>query len=249
MSGLVTMRHNPSQMQRSGRAGTLLVVVSVALLSGCSFAKRDSITVGSVPDDYRTNHPIVISETTQKIDLPVGYSSRRLTRDQGATLAGFLDGYDARAGGPVTILVPAGSANELAASNIASDMTGFMRARGIPGERIAVLAYQSPSPDASPPIRISYPVVKASTDKCGRWPADLMDTTENKLHANFGCSYQNNLAAQVANPTDFLGPRKQTEIDAENRMGVIDRYKGLKDSKYEPGKVATEMRSNREVNY
>ncbi|EKF19471.1 pilus assembly protein cpaD [Nitratireductor pacificus pht-3B] len=248
------MKQNRSRTGGSGataarRAGSLLVVAGVALLSGCSFAKRDSVIVGSVPDDYRTNHPIVISETTQQIDLPVGHSSRRLTREQGSTLAGFLDGYDTRAGGPVTILVPAGSANELAASNIAADMTDFIRARGVPGERIAVLAYQSPAPDASPPIRVSYPAVKASTNACGRWPADLMDTTDNKLHANFGCSYQNNLAAQVANPTDFLGPRKQTEIDAENRMGVIDRYKGLKESKYEPGKVAAEMRSNREVNY
>ena len=67
--------------------------------------------------------------------------------------------------------------------------------------------------------------MRAHTDRCGRWPDDLLETTENKHYANFGCSYQNNLAAQVANPADLLGPRKQTEIDAENRDRVINVYR------------------------
>ena len=67
--------------------------------------------------------------------------------------------------------------------------------------------------------------MKAQTDKCGRWPADLVETSENKHYADFGCSYQNNLAAQMANPADLLGPRKSTDIDAENRGAVIDVYR------------------------
>ncbi|TGS99095.1 pilus assembly protein CpaD, partial [Mesorhizobium sp. M8A.F.Ca.ET.213.01.1.1] len=38
-------------------------------------------------------------------------------------------------------------------------------------------------------------------------------------------SYQNNLAAQMANPADLIGPRKQSDIDAENRGAVIDVYR------------------------
>jgi pilus assembly protein CpaD len=64
----------------------------------------------------------------------------------------------------------------------------------------------------------------AQTNKCGRWPEDIADTTDNKHYANFGCSYQNNLAAQIANPADLLGPRKMTEIDAANRDRVIEVY-------------------------
>ena len=51
-----------------------------------------------------------------------------------------------------------------------------------------------------------------------------MENSENKHWANFGCSYQNNLAAQVANPHDLIGPRRPTEIDAEKRGVAIDDY-------------------------
>ena len=85
-------------------------------------------------------------------------------------------------------------------------------------------SYQAPSVDISAPVRVAFTAMRAQTNKCGRWPEDLTQNRENKHYANFGCSYQNNLAAQVANPADFLGPRKQTEVDATNRSNVIDVY-------------------------
>ncbi|SFQ27618.1 pilus assembly protein CpaD [Nitratireductor indicus] len=241
MSGVVMKTIDHSEAVRLKIKGPLIALTAALLLSGCTFAKRDSVIVGSVPDDYRTNHPIVVSESSEQIDLPVGASIRKMSRDQAATLAGFLDGYDRRSGGTVTMLVPAGSANELAASSVASDFSRLMQARGVPAERIAILAYQSPAPDVSPPIRVSYPVVKASTGPCGRWPKDALDTTDNKHYANFGCSYQNNLAAQVANPNDFLGPRKQTPIHADRSDAAISDYTGRK--------VSDGFKSNREVTY
>ena len=46
-----------------------LAVLAGVLLGGC--AQRDSIVVGAIPDDYRTNHPIVIGEKEQVIE-PLG---------------------------------------------------------------------------------------------------------------------------------------------------------------------------------
>ena len=100
-----------------------------------------------------------------------------------------------------------------------------MRKRGIRRGYIAVQRYQSPRPDASPPIRVSYMATKAYTDRCGRWPDDMLESTDNKHYEDFGCAYQNNLAAQVANPTDLLGPRRMSPIDAENRDVAIGDYK------------------------
>ncbi|RWO90710.1 CpaD family pilus assembly protein [Mesorhizobium sp.] len=211
---------------RSGRSRICLPVLAVAVaasLAGC--ANRDSVTVGALPDDYRTNHPIVIAEKNQKIDLPVGAGDRGMTGSQRDTLLGFLDGYDKSAAPTLTISIPSGSANEIAATAAGRDFARLAIASGISRNRIVITTYQSASAEASAPIRVAYVSVKAQTDRCGRWPEDLMQTSENKHYADFGCSYQNNLAAQIANPTDLLGPRKQSDIDAENRSAVIDVYR------------------------
>ncbi|MGY3328757.1 pilus biogenesis lipoprotein CpaD [Mesorhizobium sp. USDA 4775] len=83
-----TMR--ASHSRSSLRVLPVLAAAMTALLAGC--AQRDSITVGAIPDDYRTNHPIVIAEKNQKIDLPVGAGDRGMTGSQRDTLLGFLDG-------------------------------------------------------------------------------------------------------------------------------------------------------------
>jgi pilus assembly protein CpaD len=203
-------------------ARLLLAVATVALLSGC--AKRDSITVGAVPDDYRTNHPIVIAEKEQTLDLPVGASDRGATAPQRASLEGFLAGYDKSAAPVLNIVAPSGSANAVAAADAAHDFAYIARENGVPSNRIMLASYQASPEEVSAPVRVSFAAMRAQTDKCGRWPEDVLETSENKHYANFGCSYQNNVAAQIANPEDLLGPRKQTPIDPANRGTVIDDY-------------------------
>ena len=208
--------------RRRSAALPVLAAVAMALLSGCANMKTDSVTVGAVPDDYRTNHPIVVGEKQESIDIPVASDGYRVTRGQQELVAGFLSGYDRRAGTPVTILVPVGSANSAAASAMVSDLGRGMRRQGV--SNVYVQSYQVDRPDVSAPVRVSYVAIRATTDKCGRWPADLADNPDNRHWANFGCSYQNNLAAQIADPHDLLGPRKTTEIDAENRSVAIGDY-------------------------
>lgn len=210
-----------------------------AMLGGC--AQRDSITVGSVPDDYRTNHPIVIAEKEEKLDLPVAASDRGMTRTQKVAIEGFLARYDRSAAPVVRIITPSGGPNDVAASRATSDFARLLRSNGVPDGRIAFLSYQAGPAETSAPVRIAYSAMRAQTGKCGRWPADLLKTSENKHYANFGCSYQNNLAAQLANPADLLGPRKPTEIDAENRADAIDQYKARA--------IARDFEATSEVNY
>lgn len=221
------------------RALPIMAVAVSALLAGC--AHRDSITVGAIPDDYRTNHPIVIAEKNQKIDLPVGAGDRGMTGSQRDTLLGFLDGYDKSAAPALTIQIPSGSANEVAAAAAGHDFARLAVAAGIKRDRIVVVSYQAGSSEASAPVRVSYIAVRAQTDKCGRWPADLVETSENKHYADFGCSYQNNLAAQMANPGDLLGPRKSTTIDAANRSKAIGVYQDRG--------ISEELLGNSEVTY
>jgi len=233
--------HDQPPLARPGAVAraVLLTVIAAAALSGC--ARRDSIVVGSVPDDYRTNHPIVLAEQEEKIDLPVGVGDRAMSRIQRAALEGYLAHYDASTGAPVTILYPAGSANAVAASLVAADIARHVHRRGVAAGHVVSMPYEAGAPEASPPIRVSYRRMKASTGQCGRWPDDLLKTTENKHYANFGCASQNNLAAQMANPADLLGPRAPGDIDAENRESALDDYKARE--------VSDSFRESTEVNY
>src|SRR5690606_24182525 len=125
----------------------------------------------------------------------------------------------------LTIAVPSGSANERAARAAARDFRRIAIASGVRSKRIAIVPYQAYAAEISAPVRIVFSSMRAHTDKCGRWPDDMLQNADNKHYADFGCSYQNNLAAQVANPADLLGPRKQSPIDAENRDAVISVYR------------------------
>ena len=206
-------RSLPSSALRLQRRSALPVVAiaTALLMSGCAMHKRDSVIVGSVPDDYRTSHPIVIGEQQQTLDLPVGASSRGATRQQRESLEGFLVGYDRTAAPVLNIISPMGSPNAVAAADAAHDFASVATRGGIPSSRIMFASYQAGPEEASAPVRISYAAMRSQTDKCGRWPKDILETSENKHYANFGCPSQNNLAAQVANPA---GPARTEEADA-----------------------------------
>lgn len=226
---------------QSAKTTQRLTAIAAVVLLAAGCASRDSIKVGSVPDDYRTNHPIVIGERDKTIDLPVGAADRGMTRLHKVALDGFIADYDRKAAPMVGVMVPYGSGNQAAASAVAADLVQRLRKSGVPEGRIMHQPYDAARYGDSAPIRLSYAEMRASTGPCGRWPADMMENTENKHWANFGCSYQNNLAAQIANPADLLGPRQRGDIDAANRSHAIDQYRDRD--------IAGDMRSNREVNY
>lgn len=202
----------------------LLAAALAALLAGCA-NNVHHIEVGSIPDDYRTNHPIIVSEEEQTLDIPVASGEGRLNPDVESALRGYARGYAAGASGAVRILVPAGSMNAAAASLVVSDVREVLRQEGVPGGRVLVTQYAAEAYGAMAPIRLSYFAIDASTGACGRWPEDILaNGAENKHYANFGCATQNNLAAQIANPMDLIAPRASSPIDSERRQRVIGDY-------------------------
>lgn len=204
-------------------AGLSLVALSL-LLASCG---NSNLTTGSIPDDYRTRHPIVLAEGEYALDVPVASGDTRLTTGQKDMVKGFAQSFAASAAGVVQIQVPHGSYNAGAASHVAGDVRRVLTGIGIRPQRILMSTYAAqPNGDAAP-IRLTYMATKAVTSQCGNWPEDLSnDTFGNKNWYNFGCASQNNLAAQMANPSDLIAPRGMTPIDAAQRAGVISTYRG-----------------------
>ncbi len=222
------VKHRIKAEARAGRAvkrtAPVAVLLASVLMSGCAAMQRDHVVVGSVPTDYRTNHPIAIGERETAYDIPVASNATGLMRDQAGSVRAFLARYDARSNSPVKIIVPSGSPNSIAAERVAGDIVHLMIKQGIPANRITTFKYQASSDAETAPLRVSYIRLRASVDKCGRWPEDLTESSENRHWTNFGCSYQNNLAAQIDNPADLLGPRERGDIDGTRRSKVIDTY-------------------------
>lgn len=198
----------------------VLAVLAMSLLAGCA-QKGD--TTASIPDDYRTNHPIVISEQEQVADIPVGHADTHLSITQRSIIQQAVGNYRSNGSGVIHILIPTGSPNARAAARLKNDIAATLRRGGVKPFNISSETYDAEGPSA--PVRLSYSAMTASTNQCGQWPKDILDTADNKHYANFGCASQNNLAAQIANPADLLGPRATSPIDAERRGFVIDKYR------------------------
>jgi len=207
----------------TGRLTAALVIGAAALLSSC--AAKDSFTTGSLPDDYRTRHPITVGEAEKTIDIPIAAGDSGISNGQSEVIAGFVAEYRRTSSGIIQIVTPRGSANEGAAASAASAMRKLMVRMGVPAGKILQAHFRAEF-GQSAPVRLSYVAIAAKAGPCGEWPNDmLLNTASNKNYDNFGCANQANLAAQIANPSDLLGPRRMTPQDSTQRGNVMDRYR------------------------
>lgn len=221
---MASLDRNASRTSRPLFAALAMIVMATAV-SGCAGSK-DGMTTSAIDDDYRQRHPIVLTEKEHHVDIPVFAGDRRLTSGMRDTVRGFAQDYRAHATGMVEIMTPRESANSPAASALRRQIRQELAAGGIPSARIADSYYPAGGPGDAAPIRLRYMATSAVTNACGQWPADLADNAfDNQNYYNFGCATQNNLAAQVANPTDLIAPRAMTPIDAAQRSKVIDNYR------------------------
>jgi pilus assembly protein CpaD len=215
---------------RSGPGSTavraLAVVGLAAMLTGC-FAKQE--TTGSVSNDYRQRHPIVIKESDRTIELFIGTGRGGLTPSQRADVAGFAQGWRREATGGVAIDLPAGTSNERAAAESLHEVRAMLIAAGVPARGIVVRPYRPTDMRAFATLRLNYPRIAADAGPCGLWPNDLgpsldRNYTENRSYSNLGCAAQRNLAAMVDNPADLVQPRSETPAYAIRRNTVLDKY-------------------------
>lgn len=220
----VLERQEMKQPRRSVVMARAVVITAAALLGGC--ANVHNVEVGSIPDDYRTTHPIIVGEKETAINVPVATHEKKLNYGRVSIVRGFAAEYRENSSGPVQIMTPVGSPNSASASSVAGQIKKILVKEGVPAGRIGITPYQAAAQNDAAPVRLSFTAIGAHTNQCGKWPEDLtLNTLENKHYHNFGCASQNNLAAQIANPSDLLAPRGMTPIDAQRRDKVIENYR------------------------
>jgi pilus assembly protein CpaD len=168
-------------------------------------------------------HPIAVKQGEALLDLSVSSGARGLTSAQWGQLYDYLGGYQERGTGPLVIKAPTGSANEKAAMRAYEDVRQAMRRAGIPPRAVMLEPYFAKW-DPGAPLRLSYLEYVAEGPDCPDWSENLGRDPQNMPWPNMGCAMQKNLAAMVADPQDFLGPRPETPRPSERRDTVWGKY-------------------------
>ena len=207
---------------------SLPALLAIGLLSvsaaACSNMQRDQIIVGAVPEDYRLNHPITISEQVATLDVPVGMETRYLPQGMEGNILGFARAFMQSGSEIIAIVLPAGSANAYAAAGIGLQIEQVLLGSGVPQGAIQYRSYPAGARETGAPVRLAYVAITASTAPCGPWTDNVARNYNNQNYAAFGCATQNNLAAMVANPLDLLYPQIMSPPDAARRTTVLGNY-------------------------
>jgi len=202
---------------------------SALVLAGCLTAlgcQNQSPASLLASNDYRANHPIVVTEEPETLDLPIGRSTRNLSGPIVGTISSFGTDSRQRGNGVVEILVPSGGANEAAVHSVTPQIRKALQQGGVSRSRINTRTYPVQNASADAPIRLSYPRMQATAGECGSWPKNIGGSfNQNVNYENYGCATQANLALMVANPSDLLTPRASTPADQGRRAVVIENYR------------------------
>lgn len=209
------------------RAALVIGLGSLALV-GC---QADRIVTGTVPSDYRALHPIQVNEGARSVQMFVGSGRLGLTPEQRALAGGFASQWRRYGSGPLTIELPANVANEVSSSRTVRELRSVLASSGVHPRAIQIQAYQSDSPSNVAPIRLTFAAITAQVaSRCHAGQENLgtnpnFEGQQNYSMRNFGCATQHNLAAQVANPEDFVQPRAEQPSYAARRRTVFEKYR------------------------
>jgi pilus assembly protein CpaD len=192
-----------------------LSLVAILMASSCA-GPNDGPNPGF--EDGLRNHPIAVEPSYQSIKVAYSPADQGLSTSDAARFNAFVNDYRVHGSGSIAISAPSGMNATVAIAFFAERIN----AMGISRDHILVSSHDAPSGDTQ--VELNYVAYRAHTDACGDWSEDLSMTLENDTPKNFGCAVQQNIAAQVADPRDLLGPRGMDDGDGRRRQTVINNY-------------------------
>ena len=218
---------------RKSTSTTLLGNLSIAALCAISLMatacrpgeEPGAHVAGWTLIDPAQRHPILVAQQPTELALRVARGSNGLTPQQRSQIAEFLAGFHATESGDsrIALRVPSGASNDVAVLNAVADLRDLLRGLGHDESKLAVHAFRANS-EREAAIKLSYSRYVAEAPICGQWPANVGDDPRNLPYHNLGCSTQRNLAAQIANPSDLLGPRTRGSASAERRDEAWEKW-------------------------
>ncbi|MGL4728591.1 MAG: CpaD family pilus assembly protein [Bosea sp. (in: a-proteobacteria)] len=221
------------------------VLVAGVIAAGLAACEKKELTLQTYPTDVRERHPIVLRDGVKTLDVFAtrgGLDDRQL-----GDVHAFAADYQRSGRGAIVAEVPSGPGRDHAAQAGLASVRNALSKGGVSAGALRVGSYQAHDPTMAAPIRLSFAGLKAEVPhECGQWPHDLGSSQfrnglENRAYWNFGCAYQSNLAAQVADPVDLVRGRPEGRIDTAKRMYSIDQLRKGKDPSTEYRQEATKI--------
>jgi pilus assembly protein CpaD len=203
------------------------LAASLALAAGLAACDRHIVT-SSISDDYRQRHAIGLTRANETLEVFTGRNGGRLDNRQAEDVRGFARDYMQHGEGPLVAYLPAGGGDGNVNAGLAAIRAAL--AGGGASGRLHIAHYQAEQAQVAP-IKLTYARLKAGTaTHCSYADTDAVPVTYKASNANsppynFGCSYQKNLAAQVADPRDLVRPRQEGPIDVDRRTAGIERIR------------------------
>ena len=222
-----------TSLNRSKALSLMSAMVGLSVALGACSETTGSVATrpASVPDDYRLRHPIAVQEANRSIVLFVGHARGGLSVTQRDDVAGLARAWVAEGTGAIVVDVPVNTPNARAAESAYHEARAMLEAGGVPGNGIKLHRYTPDDPRTLATVRLTYSRMTAVAGPCGVWPEDLGPSAkdpsymDNKPYYNFGCAYQRNMAAMVANPSDLVQPRAETPAYEPRRAEGFEKYR------------------------
>jgi pilus assembly protein CpaD len=221
-------------------------LLSTALLAAALGAcEKKELAFQNYPLDVRERHPIMLRDGVKTLDVFAtrgGLDDRQL-----GDVHAFAADYRRTGRGALVAEVPNGPGRDITARAGMDSVRRALSQSGVSPASVRVGTYEANDPMMAAPIRLSYAGLKAEVPhECGQWPNDMgvsqfRNNVENRNYWNFGCAYQANLAAQVADPVDLVRGRSEGRIDTAKRMYGIDQIRKGKDPSTEYRQEATKI--------
>ena len=205
-----------------GLTGGVALAIVAAFAAGCTTTGTSDVELRQ--HDFRERHAVMISEAPENFDLPVGMKGPAVSPQVEAAIRSYVQEYRADGTGAITIQVPTGSANEVAAATTGRAVHYALVRSGVSHGRVRVSPYPVGDRSKVAPLRLSYLRVKAVVPSCGIWPDGNEANHRNTTYHDFGCSQAQNMAAMVANPADLLRPRPLDPPNGRRRAQVLSDY-------------------------
>jgi pilus assembly protein CpaD len=197
----------------ASRMSLVLVIAMTSTLAACSQGEL-ALDDTYVPVAHYEKFPIEVARGPIRMEISSRHGS--LQASQINAISGFSRSAKNFGASRITILRPSAGG---ASGKVARQTYQLLVQSGISPGMISQKTY----PGASRlPVQLTYVRSVAVTKECGDWSEDMSNTSRNEPYANFGCSTQNNIAAMVVNPDDFVAPRATTPAYAAARTpGVL----------------------------